>query len=94
MGLGLSAYIVGVGRNLLSRTEAVRRTLKVLRFLHSSPQGTEPDATGFKGFYYHFIDMATGQRAWKCELSTIDTAILMAGILTAASYLIGTMPRS
>ena len=86
VGLGLSAYIVGVERNLLSRTEAVQRTLKVLRFFHSSPHGPEPDATGYKGFYYHFIDMETGKRAWKCELSTIDTAILMAGILTAASY--------
>ena len=86
VGLGLSAYIVGVERNLLSRTEAVQRTLKVLRFFHSSPQGPEPDATGYKGFYYHFIHMETGRRAWKCELSTIDTAILIAGVLTAASY--------
>jgi hypothetical protein len=89
VGLGLSAYIVGVERNLISRSEAVRRTLKVLRFFHSSPQGTEPDATGYKGFYYHFIDMETGSRAWNCELSTIDTAILIAGVLTAASYFDG-----
>jgi hypothetical protein len=86
VGLGLSTYIVGVERNLLSRTEAVERTLKVLRFFHSSAQGPEPDATGYKGFYYHFIDMETGRRAWNCELSTIDTAILMAGFLTTASY--------
>ena len=86
VGLGLSAYIVGVERNLLSRTEAVRRTLKVLRFFHASQQGPEPDATGYKGFYYHFIHMETGRRAWKCELSTIDTAILIAGVLTAAGY--------
>ncbi len=86
VGLGLSAYIVGVERNLISRSEAVRRTLKVLRFFHASPQGTEADATGYKGFYYHFLVMETGRRAWKCELSTIDTAILLAGVLTAASY--------
>lgn len=86
VGLGLSAYVVGVERNLISRTEAVQRTLKVLRFFHASPQGKEPDATGYKGFYYHFIHMETGRRAWQCELSTIDTAILMAGILTAATY--------
>jgi hypothetical protein len=86
VGLGLSAYIAGVERNLVSRTEAGRRTLKVLRFLHASPQGTEPDATGYKGFYYHFIHMDTGRRAWQCELSTIDTAILIAGVLAAASY--------
>jgi hypothetical protein len=86
VGLGLTAYIVGVERNLLSRIDAVQRTLKVLRFFYASPQGPEPDATGYKGFYYHFIHMETGRRAWKCELSTIDTAILIAGILTAATY--------
>ena len=60
--------------------------LKVLRFLHSLHQGPEPDASGYQGFFYHFIDMRTGKRAWNCELSTIDTAILMAGVLTAAAY--------
>ncbi len=86
VGLGLTVYIVGVERKFLSRGEAVKRTLTVLRFLHLSHQGIEPNATGYKGFYYHFLDMETGRRAWKCELSTIDTAILMAGVLTAAAY--------
>jgi hypothetical protein len=86
VGMGLSVYIVAVERGLLSRQEAVDRTLMLLRFFHSSHQGPEADATGYKGFYYHFLDMQTGRRAWKCELSTIDTAILMAGVLTAASY--------
>jgi hypothetical protein len=89
VGLGLSAYIVAVERELLSRAEAIDRTLTVLRFFHSSPQGPEPDATGYKGFYYHFLDMQTGRRACQCELSTIDTAILMAGFLTVASYFTG-----
>src|ERR1700735_2880123 len=66
VGLGLCAFLVAVEPHLLSRTEAVRRTLMVLSFLHSSPQGPEPDATGYKGFYYHFIDMSTGRRAWRC----------------------------
>ena len=86
VGLGLSVYVVAVERNLLSRAEAVDRTLTLLNFFHSSHQGPEPDATGYKGFYYHFLDMQTGRRALQCELSTVDTAILMAGILTAASY--------
>ncbi len=86
VGLGLSAYIVAVERGLLSRVEAVDRTLTVLRFFSSSHQGPEADATGYKGFYYHFLEMQTGRRAWHCELSTIDTAILIAGVLTAASY--------
>src|ERR1700733_11033860 len=87
--MGLSVYVVAVERNLLSRPEAIQRVLTVLRFFHTSHQGPEPDATGYKGFYYHFLDMQTGARAWQCELSTIDTAILMAGVLTAASYFTG-----
>jgi len=86
VGMGLSVYIVAIERGWLSRREAVERTLTVLRFLHSSHQGAEAHATGYRGFYYHFLDMQTGRRAWKCELSTIDTAILMAGVLTAANY--------
>ncbi len=86
VGLSLSAHIVAVERALISRADAVVRTLKVLRFLQSSHQGAATNASGYKGFYYHFLDMQTGQRALKCELSTIDTAILMAGILTAATY--------
>jgi hypothetical protein len=87
VGLGLSSYIAAVERGLISRAEAVKRTLTVLRFFHSCPQGIEVDATGYKGFYYHFLDMNTGKRVWKCELSTVDTAILMAGILTIRHYL-------
>ena len=44
---------------------------------------------GYKGFYYHFLHMETGRRAWECELSTIDTAIFIAGVLTAAYYFTG-----
>lgn len=86
VGMGLSSYIVALERDLLSREEAIERTLTLLRFFHSSSQGPEPDATGYKGFYYHFLDMQTGRRASQCELSTVDTAILMAGVLTAANY--------
>lgn len=89
LGMGLSAYVVAVERDFLSRREAADRTLTLLTFLHAAHQGPEPDATGYKGFYYHFLDMETGRRAWQCELSTIDTAILMAGVLTAASYFAG-----
>jgi hypothetical protein len=85
-GLALSAYPVGVARGFMSRADAVARTLATLRFFRQAAHGPEPDATGYKGFYYHFLDMRTGRRVWKCELSTVDTALLLAGVLVAATY--------
>jgi hypothetical protein len=89
VGLGLSAYVVAVERGLMARETVIARTLAVLRFFHASPQGTDRDATGYKGFYYHFLDMETGRRAWHCELSTIDTALLLAGVVTVGRYFDG-----
>jgi hypothetical protein len=89
VGMGLSAYIIGVEKKIISRADAASRVHKVLHFFYHSYQGTEPDATGYKGFYYHFLEMHTGKRAWNCELSTIDTALLMAGVLSVASYFSG-----
>jgi hypothetical protein len=86
VGLALSSYPVGVERGFITRTAARKRTLSTLRFFRDSVQSPAADATGYKGFYYHFLDMKTGRRAWKCELSTIDTAFLIAGMLTAAAY--------
>jgi hypothetical protein len=60
-----------------------------MRFFHSSPHGPEPDSTGYRGFYYHFLDMKSGRRVWECELSTIDSAFLFAGMLTCAAYFDG-----
>ena len=88
-GLALAAYPVGVERGFMSRAAAVERTLKTLRFFWNSPQGPEPDATGYHGFYYHFLDMRTGRRVWQCELSTVDSAFLLAGALTAGAYFDG-----
>lgn len=85
-GLALAAYPVGVERGFISRSAAVERTLATLRFFWNSPQGPEPDATGYHGFYYHFLDMQTGRRVWQCELSTVDSAFLLAGALTAGMY--------
>jgi hypothetical protein len=90
-GLALAAYPVGVERGFMSRATAVERTLKTLRFFWNSPQGPEPDATGHHGFYYHFLDMRTGRRVWQCELSTVDSAFLLAGALTAGAYFDGKM---
>ena len=85
-GLALACYPVSVERGFMTRGAAVARTLATLRFFWNSPQGTEPDATGYRGFYYHFLDMQTGRRAWHCELSTIDSAFLLAGALTTGAY--------
>ena len=63
-GLALACYPVSVERGFMSRAAAVQRTLATLRFFWNSPQGPQPDATGYKGFYYHFLDMQTGRRAW------------------------------
>jgi hypothetical protein len=90
VGLGLSCYVAAVEGGYMARDEAIKRTLTVLDFLNTAPQSVSPDATGYKGFYYHFLDMGTGKRAGQSELSTIDTAILMAGILTAQNYYTGT----
>ena len=86
VGMALSAYPVGVEHNLISRAEAIARTLKKLRFFAKSEQSKSPTATGYQGFYYHFLDMQTGRRAWQCELSTIDSTFLFAGMLAAAAY--------
>jgi hypothetical protein len=86
VGMALTVYPIGVERGFMARAEAVLRTLTVLRFFARSEQSESPRATGYKGFYYHFIDMDSGQRVWNCELSSIDTALLIAGMLTAAEY--------
>lgn len=86
VGLALGTYPVAVERRYVGRAKAVQRALATLRFFWNSTQSEAPDATGYRGFYYHFLDVRTGRRAWQCELSTIDSAILIAGALTAAAY--------
>ena len=86
VGLALASYPVAVARSFVDREKAVERTLATLRFLSEAPQSAKPDATGHRGFFYHFLDVATGRRAWGSELSTIDTSILVAGALTAAAF--------
>lgn len=89
VGFALASYPVGVERGFIKRRDAIKRTLTTLRFFWNSPHGPEPDATGYKGFYYHFLDMKTGRRTWDCEVSTIDSTFLIAGALTAAEYFNG-----
>jgi hypothetical protein len=89
VGMGLSVYIAAVENNLISRKKAMVEILKVLRFIYFSKQSQDPDASGYRGFYYHFLDMKTGKRVWKCELSTIDTAFFIAGALSVSCYFNG-----
>jgi hypothetical protein len=83
-GFALAAYPVGVERGFITRDDAIRLTLTSLRLFANSPHGPEPDATGYKGFYYHFLDMKTGRRVFNSELSTIESTYVIAGALTAA----------
>jgi hypothetical protein len=91
IGFALSTYIVGVERGYVSRDAAADRTLTTLRFLYTQPQGDAPNGVaGHRGFFYHFLDMETGLRFQQVELSTIDTALLLAGALSCQSYFDGT----
>ncbi|MGP1666940.1 MAG: glucoamylase family protein, partial [Rhodanobacter sp.] len=85
-GFALSCYPIAVERSWLSRKQAADTTLRTLEFFADSPQGTGAQATGHKGFYYHFLDMQSGKRANQCELSTIDSAMLMAGMVVVGEY--------
>ena len=88
IGFALTAYPVGVERGWVARAQAAERTRASLRFLRDAPIG--PDARGktaYRGFYYHFLDMQTGARFDKwVELSSVDTGLLMMGVLFAQSY--------
>jgi hypothetical protein len=86
VGFGLAALLVSAERGWISREEAVERSIVTLRFFANSHQGPEPDSTGYQGFYYHFLDPVSGQRSQDSELSTIDTTILISGMLVAARY--------
>jgi hypothetical protein len=89
VGFGLSCLPVAVLKGWLGRAQAAALTLKVFRFFMGSAQNDGPDASGYKGFYYHFLDMRTGARVWQCELSVIDTTLLMAGVLMAGVFFDG-----
>ncbi|HWZ70919.1 MAG TPA: glucoamylase family protein [Casimicrobiaceae bacterium] len=86
VGFALACYPVAVARGWLARADAVQRSLAALRFFRDSDQSGGAEATGYKGFYYHFLDFHTGARVWRSELSMIDTALLIAGALTANMY--------
>ncbi|MBS0000571.1 MAG: Tat pathway signal protein [Cyclobacteriaceae bacterium] len=86
-GFGLTAYIIGAENEFVTRAEAAERVFNTLNWFWQSRQG--PDSTGttgHRGFYYHFLNYGDGTRFQNVELSTIDTGLLMAGILACQSY--------
>jgi hypothetical protein len=86
VGLALATIPAVVKRGVLVRNYAVKIVRRRLRNLLDLPQGPEPDTAGYKGFFYHFLDMESGRRVWNCELSTLDSAFLFAGVLTCSTY--------
>jgi hypothetical protein len=94
VGFALTTYPIAVERGLISRAEAAERTRRVLRFLSNLSRGdraSEPARN--RGFFYHFVAMNTGLRVWNCELSTIDTGLLIAGALFCQSYFVADEPE-
>lgn len=95
IGFALTAYPIGIENGWISRRQAIDRTLTTLEFFRDARMGPQKTGrTGHHGFYYHFLDMQEGQRyePW-VELSSVDTALLMMGVLFAQSYYTGDDPR-
>ena len=87
VGFALPVYALGVERGWCSRKDARELTLTTLRFFWNARQGPDQTGTtGYKGFFYHFLDMRTGTRFKNSELSSVDTTILLMGILFAGQY--------
>ncbi|MBP6863827.1 MAG: hypothetical protein KBC32_01010 [Candidatus Didemnitutus sp.] len=78
-GFSLSAWVIAAERGWVTREQALARVRHKLRFLAEH-------APREHGFFYHFMEMETGERAWKCELSSIDSALLFAGAIVAREY--------
>jgi len=90
IGFGLTAYGIGAERGFVTREQAAERTLTTLRYLYTRPQGPEQLGTaGHKGYFYHFLEYDDGTRFRNVELSSIDTALLMAGALFSREYFDG-----
>ncbi|MBK8020864.1 MAG: hypothetical protein IPK19_05405 [Chloroflexi bacterium] len=84
VGFGLAALPIGIDRGWIAYDEGYARALTTLQtFLNGGVEGEH-------GFFYHFVDMETGERVWSSELSSIDTALLVAGALVAGQYFAGT----
>jgi hypothetical protein len=94
VGFALTACPIGAERGYVGRTEAAKRALATLRFLdRAQPDPDTPGPAGYKGFFYHYLEVRSGERAGTCEVSTIDTALLLAGVLFCQSYFDAATPQ-
>jgi hypothetical protein len=78
VGFGLTAIPIGVENGFITRKEGEERVYNTLLTLENLDRR--------HGFWFHFLDMKTGQRVWESEVSIIDTAILINGALTAGRF--------
>lgn len=78
VGFGLTAYLIGVEKGYITYDQASERVNGTMDTLLSMDR--------MEGFYYHFVSLSTGKRAWESEVSTIDTTILLMGVLAAGQY--------
>ncbi|MDW8321881.1 MAG: DUF3131 domain-containing protein, partial [Armatimonadota bacterium] len=85
-GYALAANVVAVQRSWVQRKQAEQRAIKTLRFVLD-------EMFHFHGWLYHFVDWRNGKRVWNCEVSTIDTALFLAGALLAAELFRGEVAR-
>ncbi len=93
VGFALTAYPIGIERGYVTRAGAAARVLTTLQFFWRAPQGpAATGVTGYRGFFYHFLDMETGVRFQTVELSTIDTTLLLGGVLFCQMYFDGGDP--
>ena len=86
VGFAIPSWAIGAEHGWITREKAASVTLNALNFFLHSEQSTDALATGYKGYYYHFLDMKKGKRFWNCELSSIDTGLLLAGVIFAREY--------
>ncbi len=86
-GFALTAYGIGAERGYVPREAAAARTRDCLRFYWQAPQGPQASGVaGHKGFFYHFLRNEDGTRFKQVELSSVDTTLLLGGVLFAQSY--------
>src|SRR6266542_1926128 len=78
-GFGLTAWLIAAERGWVSKQIARERALTTLRFFADRQEHKE-------GWFYHFVNVGTGAREWKSELSSIDTTWLLGGVLAARGY--------